>query len=134
MSALRTVIVADDEALIRWALRERLAQDGFGVVEAADGQSALRSLDRASSPVVMLLDLKLPDTSGLAVLSEVRSRRPEVPVVIMTAYWASDAAAEAVRLGASSSLSKPLNLDRVATLVSQLMPSADGRLTAPRPS
>jgi DNA-binding NtrC family response regulator len=115
--SVANVIVADDEDLLRWALVQRLRRDGHVVSEAGDGAAALDAVAAAAPHAVMLLDLKLPDMPGLSVLKEIRRRRPDVAVVMMTAYWASDALAEAQRLGVRDLLAKPLNLDRVAATV-----------------
>lgn len=112
------VIVADDEALLRWALVQRLVRDGHAVTEAGSGAAALDAIDTVEAPTVILLDVKLPDMPGLAVLREIRKRRPDVAVVMMTAYWASEALAEARQLGVRDLLAKPLDLDRVAATVS----------------
>lgn len=115
--SMANVIVADDEDLLRWALVQRLTRDGHSVAEAGDGAAAIEAVAAAAPHAVVLLDVKLPDMTGLAVLKEIRRRRPDVTVVMMTAYWASDALAEARRLGVSVLLAKPLDLDRVAATV-----------------
>lgn len=112
------VIVADDEALLRWAISQRLTRDGHVVTEVGDGAAALTAVDAVERPAVVVLDVKLPDMPGLAVLREIRKRRPDVGVVMMTAYWASEALAEARRLGVRDLFAKPLDLDRVAAAVS----------------
>ncbi len=111
------MIVADDETLLRWALVQRLVRDGHVVTEATNGAAALSALATVLPPTVILLDLKLPDMTGLEVLEEIRRRRPDVAVVMMTAYWASEALAHARRLGVRDLLAKPLDLDRVAAVV-----------------
>ena len=114
---MANVIVADDETLLRWALVQRLVRDGHTVTEAVDGAAALRALATVGPPTVIVLDLKLPDMTGLAVLEEIRRTRPDVAVVMMTAYWASEALEEARRLGVRDLLAKPLDLERVAAVV-----------------
>jgi DNA-binding NtrC family response regulator len=111
------VIVADDETLLRWALVQRLVRDGHTVTEAVDGAAALHALATVLPPTVIVLDLKLPDMTGLTVLEEIRRSRPDVAVVMMTAYWASEALEQARRLGVRDLLAKPLDLDRVAAVV-----------------
>lgn len=114
---MANVIVADDEALLRWAVSERLAKEGHSITEADSGATALDALATVPPPTVMVLDVKLPDMSGLTVLSEIRTRRPDVAVVIMTAYLAGEALQEAERLGAHAILAKPVDLDRIAAAV-----------------
>lgn len=115
--SMANVIVADDEDLLRWALVQRLQRDGHQVGEAGDGAAAIAAVAAAAPHAVVLLDVQLPDTSGLSVLKAIRERRPDVVVVMMTAYWASEALAEARRLGVRDLLAKPLDLDRVAATV-----------------
>jgi two-component system NtrC family response regulator len=113
--------VADDETLLRWALGQRLSRDGHVVSEAMDGSTALDLLAVVSPPTVVVLDVKLPDMSGLAVLEEIRRRRPDAAVVMMTAYWAAGALEQARRLGARALLAKPLDLDEVAAAVDEAL-------------
>ncbi len=114
---MANVIVADDESLLRWALVQRLVRDGHTVTEAVDGAAALQALATVLPPTVIVLDMKLPDMTGLTVLEEIRRSRPDVAVVMMTAYWASEALEQARRLGVRDLLAKPLDLDRVAAVV-----------------
>lgn len=116
---MANVIVADDETLIRWALGQRLSRDGHVVSEAVDGAAALDLLAVVPPPTVVVLDVKLPDMSGLTVLEEIRKRRPDAVVLMMTAYWAGDALEQARQLGARALLAKPLDLDRVASAVDE---------------
>jgi two-component system, NtrC family, response regulator AtoC len=115
--SMANVIVADDEDLLRWALVQRLQRDGHQVGEAGNGAAAIDAVTAAAPHAVVLLDVKLPDMTGLSVLKAIRERRPDVTVVMMTAYWASDALAEARQLGVRDLLAKPLDLDRVAATV-----------------
>src|SRR6266542_1475569 len=72
LSAMQTVLVVDDEPLIRWAVREGLEGAGYAVVEAGTAREALASLAGAAAPVtVALLDLRLPDSNDLALLRRV---------------------------------------------------------------
>lgn len=121
---MANVIVADDEMLLRWALNQRLSRDGHVVSEAVDGAATLDLLVVVGPPTVVVLDVNLPDMNGLQVLAEIRRRRPDVAVVMMTAYWATGALEQARQLGARAVLAKPLNLDRVAAAVAEATPSS----------
>lgn len=113
-----TVLVVDDEVLIRWSLSEGLSEAGYDVEEAADGREALKRLtDLDGEPCVVLLDLRLPDSGDLSLLSEIRRRRPDVPVVMLTAHGSLDDAAQATALGASAFLNKPFDVSRVIEVV-----------------
>ena len=78
-----TVLVVDDEPLIRWSVGERLRAEGYEVLEAADGRRALDLIGRGVD--VVLLDAKLPDIGGVAVLRHLTDRDPGIRVILLTA-------------------------------------------------
>lgn len=110
------ILVVDDEKLIRWSLRERLTQDGFEVLEAEDGTVARRVVENNHLDLA-LLDLKLPDMTGIALLRVLRELSPELPVIIITAYSSVESAVEAMKTGAVDYLTKPFNLDELSLTV-----------------
>jgi len=114
------VLIVDDEPLIRWALGETLVERGYGVLEAGDGQGAVQALGESPRPVeVILLDYRLPDSNNLQLLSTIKTVSPRSQVVLMTAYGTPEVTAEALRLGAYCVVSKPLEMQDVADLVSR---------------
>jgi two-component system response regulator AtoC len=111
-----TILVVDDEPLVRWSLRQRLAADGHVVIEAETAAGALEQI--ASGAVdLILLDGRLPDGDGLSVLQHVRRHSPDLPVVMMTAYSTIDSAVGAMKAGAYHYIAKPFDLDNVAVTV-----------------
>jgi len=107
-----TILVADDDPTIRGNLATLLSSEGYRVVEAADGrQAAERWADRAVS--LVLLDLKMPGAGGLELLGEFQDRLEETPAIVITAYGGSQAAIEAMKLGAYDYITKPFDLDEV---------------------
>lgn len=115
---MQTVLIVDDEPLIRWALREGLKGAGYGVVEAGSAREALTRLGESSPPVtVALLDLRLPDSDDLTLLQRVRQAAPGCRVILMTAHGTPELLAEAMRAGAFDTISKPFDLSRVVGLV-----------------
>jgi two-component system, response regulator, stage 0 sporulation protein F len=114
------VLVVDDEFLIRWSLVETLTDTGHEAVEAKDGQSAVRVLSESAIPFdVVLLDLRLPDSNDLTLLSQVRRLFPSTQVILMTAYGSPEVVKGATDLGAFRVVSKPLEMADVPALVSQ---------------
>lgn len=116
------ILIVDDEPLIRWSLSETLATAGFRTLEAGDGRMALRQMDGEEGDVdLVLLDLKLPDVDGLSLLKQIKQRRPQCPVVLMTAYGTPEILDEAVRCGAALVTQKPFNVDDMPSLVRKLL-------------
>jgi len=109
---MATILAAEDDRAIRYSLACFLTAEGFRVLEAGDGDSALRMI-REERPDAVLLDLKMPGRDGLAVLAELGPTLAELPVIVLTAYGGSAAAIEAMRRGAYDYLAKPFDLDEV---------------------
>jgi two-component system response regulator AtoC len=114
-----TILVVDDEALIRWSLRERLSADGYNILEADTGQAALDAL--AEGVDLVLLDYRLPDIDGLTVLRKIKEFDQDVLVILLTAYASVDTAVEAMKQGAYHFANKPFNLDEVAATVERAL-------------
>ena len=104
--ARKKVLICDDQETIRKSLGEALADDGYEIDEAGDGTTALDRV-RDEAPDLLLLDLKLPDTTGVEVLRTIRDEGRDVPVILMTAYGDTPTAVEAMKLGAYDFVEKP---------------------------
>jgi DNA-binding NtrC family response regulator len=100
-----TVLIVDDEETIRYGLREWLHEEGYVVLEAGDGKTALEKAEK--EPDIVLLDFKLPDMNGLDVLRELHSRPGNPIILMMTGFGTIEMAVEAMRLGAYHFLTKP---------------------------
>ena len=116
---MATILVADDEQLIRWSLSERLQADGLRVVEAATGQEAIDKVHEGVD--LVLLDFKLPDIDGVTVLRQIKEFDPDVVVILLTAYATVDTAVEAMKTGAYHVANKPFNIDAVSDLVAKAL-------------
>jgi CheY-like chemotaxis protein len=115
-----TILVVDDEDLIRWSMRQVLTRVGYRVVVAASGDEA-RARCEESPPDLVLLDLKLPDTDGLKLLPTLRPAERPIPVIIMTAYGSRDLEIQARKLGAQHVVAKPFDPDDLCQLIGQAL-------------
>ncbi len=104
------ILVVEDERLQRWAVREQLAGWGYEVIEAADGAAGVDAYTE-HMPDLVLLDLKLPDQSGVDVLRAIRAADASAVVIMVTAHGDLGDAVEAFRLGLFDFMSKPLDFD-----------------------
>ena len=114
-----TILVVDDEALIRWSLTERLKAEGYEVLEAETGRAALDKLPEGVD--LILLDYRLPDTDGVTVLRKAKEFDQDILVILLTAYASVETAVEAMKLGAYHFANKPFNLDEVSATVERAL-------------
>jgi DNA-binding NtrC family response regulator len=110
------VLVADDDSVARGLLSEVLTRDGYEVRPAGDGAEALAVCETHVIDLA-LVDLRMPGLDGLGVLSRLAALRPDVPVVILTAFATMDTAIAAIRAGAYDYLSKPFRMEEIRLVV-----------------
>jgi len=114
-----TILVVDDEPLIRWSLVNRLQQDGYRAIEAGTASEAV-ALHRDGVDLI-LLDYALPDATGLDVLKQAKDHDPDSLVIMLTANTDVGVAVEAMKRGAFHYTNKPFDLDEVAILVEKAL-------------
>jgi DNA-binding NtrC family response regulator len=114
-----SILVVDDEEIVRDSLASWLQEDGYRVDTAPDGPTALAKL--AQQPYdILLVDLKMPGMDGLQVLAQAKNLQPDAPVIIMTAYATVDTAVQAMKQGAYDYLVKPFEPEELSLLVGKL--------------
>jgi DNA-binding NtrC family response regulator len=114
------ILIVDDEANARTALAELLDDAGYSVSTAADGRTALLQMEQVD-PDVVLTDLKMPGMDGLSLIERGRPMSPHTTFIVMTAFGTIDTAVKAIKLGAESYLTKPLELDAVLAIVGRAL-------------
>jgi len=110
------VLVVDDEKLIRFSLRESLAEQGYVVHEAAEVAEAIEVFDRHRIDCAVL-DHRLPDGDGFELMKIFKEKDPNVPIILMTAYSTVEKAVEAMRMGAFTYVNKPFETDEMVLTV-----------------
>jgi DNA-binding response OmpR family regulator len=120
MRTPKPILVVDDEKNVRLTLAEALAGARYPVDAVASGEEALARLD-AREYALVLLDLRLPGMDGLDVLKEIERRRPDVPVVILTAHGTVDAAVTAVKAGARRFMLKPFTVEEIRAVAAEVL-------------
>ncbi|MDD3641959.1 MAG: sigma-54 dependent transcriptional regulator [Candidatus Krumholzibacteria bacterium] len=116
------ILVVEDDASLRMIISDRLAGLGYRVSEASSLKEAMESLERESCRLA-LLDIFLPDQSGLEGLRRIHGRFPEMPVIVMTAHGTIDMAVEAIHEGAYDFITKPLDFKRLAVVIGRAVES-----------
>ena len=112
MKPFPTILLVDDDDAFRGVMAMELGRAGFAVTGAASGGEALRAV-ADTQPQVVLLDLSLPDMTGLQVLDRLRTASPASEVIMLTGHGSIDTAIEAIRAGAFDYISKPCPLDEL---------------------
>ena len=119
-----TVLVVDDEPLVRWSLAETLIDSGYSVTQACDALQALEAVAAQRTDVV-LLDMRLPDSSDLGVVSMLRRMSPATKIILITAYGSDAVTEEACSRGAFSVLDKPFDMSVLPPLVAKALAPSD---------
>ena len=112
----KKILIVDDEEDIRELLRDFFTNKGFTILEAGDGPEALEIVQK-EIPAVVLLDVQMPEMSGIEVLKRIKQKFPQIGVVMATAISDEGTTREAIRLGAYSYILKPFDLSYLEMVV-----------------
>jgi len=121
------ILIVDDQDMMRDSLAQTLVREGHEVVAAPDGAAAAARLAAARFDL-LITDLRMPKMTGLELLAEAKRLRPEMPVVLMTAFATVSNAVEAMKLGAYDYIQKPFNADEIKLLVDRTLEHSRLRL------
>ena len=131
MAETKTVLVVDDESMVREVVCAYLEREGFTTIEAIDGQTALRHVDE-HDPDIIVLDVMLPKMDGYSVLAELR-KHTEVPVILLTARADEVDRVLGLELGADDYVVKPFSPRELAARVRSVLRRAAPALPVTRP-
>src|SRR5437762_8460338 len=113
---VKPVWIVDDDRSIRWVHEKALAREGIAYKTFASAREVMQALQQ-SQPQVLVSDIRMPGESGLTLLSNIKERFPQIPVIIMTAYSDLDSAVSAFQGGAFEYLPKPFDVDHAIALI-----------------
>ena len=111
-----TILVTDDEPVVRSILKRKLEQWGYSVNLAENGATALAFLQK-DPPDLITLDIKLPDMSGIEVLKGLKKHKLQIPVIMITAFGIVDDAVNCLKLGAYDFIEKPINFEKLRNIL-----------------
>ena len=130
-----TVLVIDDDRLVRWTMSTILERAGYRVHEAGTGAEGLSLIPRIA-PDVVLLDIVLPEMDGFTILERIRQAHPDLPVLMMSSHQTAETIDRAMRLGALASLGKPCDAKSLLAAVARALrpstPPNEGADRSPR--
>ena len=115
---MKHILIADDEPAIRALLRDFLEGESFQVSEAETGQQVMKALTEGGYDLIMM-DIRMPEMDGLAVLKELNTRKMDVPIILMTAHNSANIAIQATQLGAYDYITKPFELQEVLLTINR---------------
>lgn len=121
----RNVLVVDDDPTIRRLVQSVLEREGFGVIHAENGQSALDQLSGGAAIDVVLLDLNMPGLSGMETLGQMRARGLRTPVIVLTATGGIDTVVRAMQAGARDFFIKPASAERILVSIRNALEMGD---------
>ena len=130
----QSTLIIDDEAHVRRMMRLTLETAGYAVGEAADGPQGLAAFDDGTTWDIVLLDQKMPGMDGLEVLRRMQARAPTARVIMVTAFASIELAVEAMKLGATDFMRKPMTPELLRNTVAAALTKAVGTIPGDQPA
>ncbi len=121
----KQVLIVDDEAIVRESIRDWLKDAGYQVLTAESGEEALALIEKQAFGVI-IVDLRLPRMTGIDVLKKLKSLKPNIKSIVITAYPTMLTKDEARRLGAIDYLIKPISPDKLEGLIQETLGKLEG--------
>ncbi|KXH83961.1 response regulator [Sporosarcina sp. HYO08] len=123
---MKSLLIVDDQSGIRLLLDEVFRREGYKTKLASNGIEAIKSVEE-EVPDCVLLDMKMPGLDGIEVLKRLKSDRPELPVIMMTAYGEIELTDDALKIGADKYFTKPFDIYEVRDAVNEIFESSQSR-------
>jgi len=120
MENKKKILIVDDEASMRRNIVDLLSMKGYSLLEAKSGEEAIEMIESTTLDI-LILDINLPNMSGLEVLKLTKNNYPELPCIMLTAYGTSDKAIEAMKLGAFDYMEKPFELEEFIMIIERAL-------------
>lgn len=112
----KTILVVDDEPIVRESIRDWLKEAGYNVMTAETGEEAIKLLEKHNISI-LVIDVRLPGRTGISVLKDVKASKPQIKSIVITAYPSEELSEEAKKQGAVDYLVKPINPDDLEVLI-----------------
>jgi DNA-binding NtrC family response regulator len=116
----KPILIVDDEPIVRESIRDWLQEAGYPVTTAESGEEALKMMETQDFSV-LVLDVRLPGKTGINILKEIKTLKPDIKSIIITAYPSTELAVEAMKLGAVDYLIKPIAPDELEKLIRETL-------------
>src|SRR3990170_852760 len=120
---MERILIVEDDPQMRQGLAEMLGDVGYKVTAVGSGSEAIAKIKKQEFDVV-LTDLVMPNVSGIEVLKEIKRHRPEIHVIMITAFATIESAVQAMKEGASDYVSKPFKIDEVQITIKRVIEEA----------
>ena len=119
-----SLLIVDDEAIVRESIRDWLQESGYNVATAENGEEALKIIE-AQDFSILVVDERLPGKTGIRILKEIKALKPQIKFIVITAYPSIESAVEAMKLGAIDYLIKPIAPDQLEKLIRDTLLTCD---------